>query len=106
MMDASNTGMRAPIMTIRSKLYDDHGVSKVEDVIGSIGGRPVGDGAGDEDGAGLANDIGGSAPWFRNARQSTAMVNFADYRHLGSQMSALSSRLKTTFNSISRRVWT
>jgi len=42
----------------------------------------------------------GSAP----LDESTAMVNFAEYRHLGSQMSGLSSRLKTTFNSIKTSV--
>ena len=49
-------------------VYDDHGASEVEDVIGNIGERPVGDGAGNEDGAGVANDIGGSSPWLRNVR--------------------------------------
>jgi len=47
--------------------YDDHDASDVEDGIGNTGERLVGDGAGD--GAGLANDIGGCAPWLCTARR-------------------------------------
>lgn len=80
--------------------HDDHDAGEDEDGNENISGRPPGDGTGDEDGGGIANDIGGLPRGFAGLDESAAMAIFADYRQLGSYMSGLSSRLKTMLNNI------
>jgi E3 ubiquitin-protein ligase TRIP12 len=77
--------------------HDDRDAGEDEDGNES---RPAGDGAGEEDGSGIANDIGGLPRGFAGLDESAAMAIFADYRQLGSYMSGLSSRLKTMLNNI------
>lgn len=80
--------------------HDDHDAGEDEDGIENTGGRPAGDGTGEEDGGGMPNDIGGLPRGFAGLDESAAMAIFADYRQLGSYMSGLSSRLKTMLNNI------
>lgn len=80
--------------------HDDRDAGEDEDGNENTGGRPAGDGAGEEDGGGMANDIGGLPRGFAGLDESAAMAIFADYRQLGSYMSGLSSRLKTMLNNI------
>ncbi|KAI0306092.1 hypothetical protein B0F90DRAFT_1808594 [Multifurca ochricompacta] len=72
---------------------DDRDGGEDEDGNENIGLRPAGEGAGEEDGGGMTNGVGG-------LDESAAMAIFADYRQLGTYMSGLSSRLKTMLNNI------
>ncbi len=80
--------------------HDDRDAGEDEDGNENTGGRPAGDGTGEEDGGGIPNDIGGLPRGFAGLDESAAMAIFADYRQLGSYMSGLSSRLKTMLNNI------
>jgi E3 ubiquitin-protein ligase TRIP12 len=80
--------------------HDDRDTGEDEDGNENTGGRPPGDGAGEEDGGGITSDIGGLPRGFAGLDESAAMAIFADYRQLGSYMSGLSSRLKTMLNNI------
>ena len=80
--------------------HDDRDAGEDEDANENTGGRPPGDGTGDEDGGGIPSDIGGLRRGFAGLDESAAMAIFADYRQIGSYMSGLSSRLKTMLNNI------
>ncbi|KAH9000071.1 hypothetical protein EDB92DRAFT_2051252 [Lactarius akahatsu] len=80
--------------------HDDRDEGGDEDGDENAGSGPAGDGAGEEDGGGMINGVGGLPRGFAGLDESAAMAIFADYRQLGTYMSGLSSRLKTMLNNI------
>ncbi|KAH9172968.1 hypothetical protein EDB89DRAFT_1961917 [Lactarius sanguifluus] len=80
--------------------HDDRDEGGDEDGDENAGSGPAGDGAGEDDGGGMINGVGGLPRGFAGLDESAAMAIFADYRQLGTYMSGLSSRLKTMLNNI------